>query len=31
VWETKTLATGVYHLKLVTAEGIITKQLVITK
>jgi PKD repeat protein/photosystem II stability/assembly factor-like uncharacterized protein len=31
VWETKTLATGVYHLKLVTAEGTITKQLVITK
>jgi hypothetical protein len=31
VWETKTLATGVYHLKLVTTEGIITKQLVITK
>jgi PKD repeat protein len=30
-WETKTLATGVYHLKLVTTDGIITKQLVVTK
>jgi uncharacterized repeat protein (TIGR03803 family) len=30
-WETKTVATGVYHLKLITEGGIITKQLIITK
>jgi PKD repeat protein len=31
VWETKNLATGIYHLKLVTVEGIVTKQLVIIR
>ena len=31
VWETKTLTTGVYHLKMITENGIITKQLIITK
>ncbi len=31
IWESKTLITGIYHLKLITADGIITKQLVITK
>ncbi len=30
-WETKSLTTGVYHLKMVTERGIITRQLVITK
>ena len=31
VWETKNLTTGVYHLKLITKNGIITKQLIIAK
>jgi uncharacterized protein (TIGR02145 family) len=30
-WETKAHATGIYHLKLITENGIITKQLVITR
>jgi PKD repeat protein len=31
VWDTRTLTTGVYHLKLITDSEIVTKQLVITK
>jgi PKD repeat protein len=31
IWETKSRATGVYHLKLITSEMVITKQLVITR
>jgi PKD repeat protein len=30
-WETKSHATGVYHLKMFSTEGILTKQFVITK
>jgi hypothetical protein len=30
-WETKTVAPGVYHLKLITSDGTITKQLIVTK
>jgi hypothetical protein len=31
VWQTKSVPPGVYHLKLVTEDEIITRQLVITK
>jgi uncharacterized protein (TIGR02145 family) len=31
VWETKGLTTGIYHLKLIGEEGIITRQMVVTK
>jgi len=31
IWETNNIATGVYHLKLITTYGIVTKQLVIAK
>ncbi len=31
IWETKNHPTGIYHLKLITPEKIITKQLVITR
>jgi PKD repeat protein len=30
-WETKSISPGVYHLKVITQDGIITKQLIIAK